>query len=317
MSNNVEVLLVGTGNMGKEYCKVLKAQKVSHVAVGRSEEKAQQFQKDMGVVVISGGVTGAMKALENIPTMAIVAVSVDQLKDVSIELIQAGVKRILVEKPAGMCREDISELNALANEKNVSIFVAYNRRYYASTDKALEIIEQDGGVTSFSFEFTEWGHVIEKTTHSPKVKDIWFLANSTHIADLAFYLGGYPREMATYVGGELDWHQRAAIYAGAGISEKGALFSYQANWAAPGRWAVEILTNKHRLYFKPIEQLAIQNIGSVAVESVELDDSLDKEFKPGLYKEVKAFISDCDDGKRITLQEHLEHIEVYEKMERL
>lgn len=317
MSNNVDVLLVGTGNMGKEYCKVLKAQGISHVAVGRNAERAQEFQCEMGVDTISGGVTNAISVLPNIPPMAIVAVSVDQLTDVSIELVRAGIKRILVEKPAGMCREDISELNAFANEKNVSIFVAYNRRYYASTDKALEIISQDGGVTSFSFEFTEWGHVIEKTTHSPKVKDVWFLANSTHIADLAFYLGGYPKEMETYVGGKLDWHQRAAIYTGAGVSEKGALFSYQANWAAPGRWAVEILTNKHRLYFKPIEQLAIQNIGSVVLEPVELDDALDKAFKPGLYKEVEAFINDWDDGKRMTLQEHLQHISVYEKMEKL
>ena len=46
----------------------------------------------------------------------------------------------------------------------------------------------------------------------------------------------------------------------------------------------------HRLYLRPMEQLQIQNIGSVAVNPVEIDDHLDKEFKPGFYLETKAFI---------------------------
>ena len=75
---------------------------------------------------------------------------------------------------------------------------------------------------------------------------------------------------------------------------KNALFSYHANWEAPGRWSVEILTPKHRLYFKPMETLQIQEIGSVAVNPVQIDDTLDKEFKPGLYLQVKSFL----DGKQ-------------------
>ena len=39
----------------------------------------------------------------------------------------------------------------------------------------------------------------------------------------------------------------AALVAGAGVTENGALFSYHANWEAPGRWSVEIMTKKRRL----------------------------------------------------------------------
>ena len=57
------------------------------------------------------------------------------------------------------------------------------------------------------------------------------------------------------------------------------LFSYQANWNAPGRWGIEILTSQHRLYLRPMEKLQIQNTGSVDISEVEIDDQLDKEFK--------------------------------------
>lgn len=311
MSNNLKLWLVGVGVMGREYCKVLKAQNIPHIAVGRGKETAQKFQQDMGVNALSGGVENAFRLLKTPPEMAIVAVNIDQLAAVTIELIRIGVKRILVEKPAGLSIKEAEQIDKAACENGTQVYVAYNRRYYASTEKALDLIRLDGGVTSFHFEFTEWSHVLERSNHTPKIKENWFLANSTHVADLAFYLGGFPVKMTSYIEGELKWHKRGAVYAGAGISETGALFSYQANWDAPGRWRVEILTKKHRLYFCPIEQLQVQELGSVKIESVKLDDVLDQNFKPGLFKEVEAFVEGWADGKRITLKEQIEHMLFY------
>jgi hypothetical protein len=42
------------------------------------------------------------------------------------------------------------------------------------------------------------------------------------------------------------------VFAGAGVADNDALFSYHANWAAPGRWCVEILTNLAPFYFKTL-----------------------------------------------------------------
>ena len=95
--------------------------------------------------------------------------------------------------------------------------------------------------------------------------------------------------MKCFSNGELSWH-KPSNFSGAGISEKNALFSFQANWNAPGRWYVEFLTSKHRLYLKPMETLQIQDKGSVKIEPVNIDDSLDKQYKPGFYLETKSFI---------------------------
>lgn len=315
MSNNISLVIVGAGAIAKEYCKISKALGVLPVVIGRGEASAKTFEEEMQVSVITGGVEAGIEKLETIPTHAIVAVNVDQLYITTKTLIEYGVENILVEKPAGMFKEEIQELSDIAEEKKCNVYVAYNRRFHASTEKALEIIEEDGGVSSFNFEFTEWGHVIRETKHPVEVKEEWFLANSTHVVDLAFFLGGNPTEMNSFVKDALDWHSKGAVYAGAGITDKGALFSYQANWKAPGRWGVEILTEKHRLYLRPMEQLAIQNVGSVAVNSVEIEDELDKLYKPGFYKQTESFLKNINDGKKLTIREQLNHMDVYLKME--
>lgn len=316
MSDNVRVLLIGPGSMGKEYCKVLKSMQFEPIVIGRSVQSAKAFEEEMEIPVISGGLKQGLERISQVPTHAIAAVSINQLADTTKLLMEYGIKNILVEKPAGMDREEIQSICDMAEKTGSHVFVAYNRRFYSSTEKALQIIEEDGGVTSFHFEFTEWGHVIEKTKHPSEVKENWFLANSTHVADLAFFLGGFPEELCTYVKGSLDWHTKGSIYAGAGISKEGALFSYQANWEAPGRWGVEILTKKHRLYFKPMEELAVQEIGSVAVNKVEIDDARDQMYKPGFYKQIEAFIKNIDDHRKLTIKKQLENMDTYQKMEK-
>ena len=313
MSNNLNVLLIGAGYMGKEYGKVLNALNVPYSVVCRSDTSASKFNEELGVIPISGGVKNALKQLNDKPNMAIVAVNVEFLSSTVIELLNYGIKEILVEKPAGLNKSEIIEVHEISKSMGATVYVAYNRRFYASTEKALEIISADGGVSSFNFEFTEWGFKIKKTSHPSEVKEQWLLANSTHVIDLAFFLGGNPKEMCSFISGKLDWHSRASKYAGAGITDKGALFSYQANWDAPGRWAVEVLTREHRLYFRPMEELAIQNRGFVSVETVDIDNQLDIKFKPGLYKQVEAFISKNDD-RLLTIEEQIQHIEFYEKI---
>ena len=315
MSDNLNVLLIGAGYMGKEYGKILNDLNVSYSVVCRSNSSAIKFNEEIGVMPISGGIENALKQIDFIPDAAIVAVNVEFLSSTVIALLNYGIKEILVEKPAGLNKNEILEVNEVNKSVGANVYVAYNRRFYSSTDKALEIISNDGGVSSFNFEFTEWGFKIEKTAHVPDVKENWLLANSTHVIDLAFFLGGFPKEMSSFSSGSLEWHSRASKYAGAGISDNGALFSYQANWDAPGRWAVEVLTNEHRLYFRPMEKLVIQNKGSVNVENVEIDDQIDIDFKPGLYKQVEAFLFGKNDDRLLKIEEQIKHLDFYEQID--
>lgn len=317
MSNNISVLLVGAGYMGKEYGNVLKNLDISFHVVCRSENSAKDYYEKIGVMPSYGGIEKVISVLDDIPKTAIVAVNAEYLSNTVCLLIEHGVKEILIEKPVGLNRIEIEKVLQACQARDAHAYVAYNRRFYSSTEKAMQIINEDGGVSSFNFEFTEWGFKVEKTEHPQSVKDEWLLANSSHVIDLAFFLGGTPKEMHSYSSGCLKWHARASKYSGAGITDKGATFSYQANWDAPGRWGVEVLTSYHRLYLKPLEKLFIQNKGSLEVEEVLIDNMLDVDFKPGLYNQTKAFLSPDKDPRLLTIEEQVNHMKIYEMIDGL
>ena len=54
-------------------------------------------------------------------------------------------------------------------------------------------------------------------------------------------------------------------------------------------------------------------LGSVKIDQVELDDHLDKSFKPGLYVQTKAFL-DRDNHLFCTLDEQIQHCAIYDEM---
>jgi len=285
------ILLLGAGSMAQAYAKVLKALKVNFSVAGRSEISAATFLKETGIKPSTGGLEKFLAHNDETYSKAIVATSAETLAHCCSLLLDDGIKNILLEKPGGLNSDEIAHVNSKAVEKKANVCIAYNRRFYSSVNKAVEFIKNDGGITSFHFEFTEWSHVIEPLKKEEGLKERWFLLNSTHVVDLAFYLGGKPEEIVSFSSGSLSWHPKS-VYSGAGISGSGALFSYHANWQAPGRWGVELMTKKHKLILRPLEALQIQNLGSVEINKVDIDDALDKNFKPGLYKQTKAFLED-------------------------
>lgn len=307
------IWLVGSGPMSVDYAKVLDAQNRDYIVIGRSKASAEEFTNKTGKNVIQGGLEAFLGTAPERPEAAIVSVGVAQLYATTEKLIQSGVKRILVEKPGGTTLAELNTLHKQSTESGCDVFIAYNRRFFASVIALKERLKSEGGVTSFNFELTEWAHVIEKIDKPKDVLSKWFLANSTHVADLAFYLGGQPKEMASFVTGELNWHPTSSIFSGAGVSESGALFNYAANWESAGRWAVEVLTNENRYILKPIESLLVQKRGTIPQVNVEIDDSLDKEFKPGLYKQLNAFL-EGDNNDLCSLTEQLYMYKFYNKM---
>lgn len=301
--------IVGAGGMSREYSKVLTAMNVAFSVVGRGEASAAYFEDSAGIPVISGGVEAGITAV-GCPSAAIVAVPVESLVQVARELVEAGVSRLLVEKPGALEIEEGQRLARDAANVGAQIWIAYNRRFYGSTLQAMRMIEEDGGILGLSFEFTEWSHEIETLPIRPQVKERWVYANSSHVLDLAFYLGGQPEIWSHWTEGHLSWHPSSARFAGAGVLQSGALFSYLADWEAPGRWGIEALTRRRRLILRPMEQLQIVPRGSVKIESVEPDDMLDLDFKPGLYRQTAAFLSD-EPSCLLSLDQQVANMRVY------
>lgn len=312
MTNKQSILLVGAGPMAIEYAKVLKTLKKNFLVASRGVENAKKFEEATKSKVISGGVEEFLKSRSSYPKHAIVAVSEEQLGKVTLLLLQHGIKSILVEKPAGLDFADVRKVYKVSKELKAEVFVGYNRRFYASIKKALGIIKKDGGISSIYFDFTEASFRIAPLIKAQGVKENWFLQNSTHVIDLAFFLAGLPKKIASFTKGGLNWHPQGAIFTGSGITKKDIPFSYHANWDAPGRWSVEVMTKKSKLIFKPLEKLQIQKSGGFQVEDVKIDNQIDNEIKAGIYWEVKSFLGNKQN--LCTITEQVENLKFYKQI---
>lgn len=314
--NTKSVLLIGTGPMAVAYAAVLKALPVRLTVVGRGAESAAHFQQQVGLVPITGGleVYLATNPIVDSSTFVINATGPENLAPSLKLLVDAGARRILIEKPASLSIDELAGTRSHFQEFASDIFVAYNRRFYASVQKAEELIAEDNGLLSVNFEFTEWSHKIESIKKAPGVKENWFFANSTHVVDLAFFFAGMPTQFSCFSReGDLTWHPKTN-FVGAGITDKSVLFSYAANWESAGRWSVELLTRKRRIFLKPLEIVQAQMRGSNSIENILFDDSLDKRYKPGVYLQTLAFLNG-DRRRLLTLERHYKFsINVYQPM---
>jgi len=281
-------MLFGAGSMAVAYAEVLEAQHIDYAVFGRGRSSATRFTAETNKPVVKQEFESFYHG-KPIPTIAIVAVSNDQLAPLALRLIAAGVKEILLEKPGGVTQEEVELIAKRAKEKGAKVLLGLNRRFYASTKKAREVIEEDGGATSCKFDFTEWMDRIGDG-YAPSVYATWILSNPVHVLDLAFSLVGKPDDMASFRAGGNDWHTSGTVFSGAGTTEQGVAFSYHADWDSAGRWSVEIMTRHRKLIFSPMEKLAEVKRNSVQIVDVDIDDHLDVRFKPGIFRQVEAFI---------------------------
>lgn len=308
-----EVLLIGASQMAVDYLHVLRTLDFNPIVIGRSETGVQEFYQKTNHMAIPGGLKRYLNESQVDPeSFAIVATGIEQLYETTMLLLKHGIKNILVEKPGGIHYDEILKISETVNKNSANVFIAYNRRFYASVKTVQKMIADEGGSKSFHFEFTEWSHKIEPLKKKEGVKQAWFLGNSTHVIDLAFFLCGKPSQMHSISNTPMSWHQ-TSNFAGSGISDSGALFTYKANWAAPGRWALEVLTQQHKYLLMPLESLKVQKIGFLEYADCELEDELDKKFKPGLFLQTKSFLE--GNYKELkTIHEQAADIEFYSKI---
>ncbi|MCM3389081.1 Gfo/Idh/MocA family oxidoreductase [Ureibacillus chungkukjangi] len=309
----MNVLLVGCGNIAISYIKVIQDLNVDYQIIGNSEENSKEFSNNHKCKVISGGLYNGYNELCKQPTHAIIATPINILAENALFLIEKGVKNILIEKPGALNKQDLFLIKRSAENKKVKVFIAYNRRFYASINELLELTSNEK-ITSIFFEFTEWSHMLVNK-NLPKFKlENWFIANSTHLVDLAFYIGGRPKNWCTYIQSKLDWHPKGSIFVGSGITERDIMFSYHANWNAPGSWRVEVSTAKNKYILRPIEELKVQKHGNIENEEIKLNSQLDTFYKPGFYKQLESFLTHPEDKRLLTINEAIRNFEIFDKM---
>jgi predicted dehydrogenase len=311
---NKKVWLVGTGDMADEYVKVLSAMGIVPVVIGRGKESAEIFGRKTGLHVISGGIESFLQTGPAKPDAVIIAVNVVNLARTAACVLEYCQAKILLEKPGAINTQDMEILASCKGSEN--LFIAYNRRFFSSTQAVRNMIQEDGGPVSCLFEFTEWGHRIESlcSQKDPCELDHWLIANSSHVIDTAFFLAGIPSQISVTVTGALPWHKAGVAFSGSGLTSKGATFSYHANWDAPGRWGIDIMSRNRRFRMCPMESVQVQHKGETGWTSIALQGELDQQFKPGLYAQVEAFFNPVPSPDLCRFEDHVRHFPVFQKI---
>jgi predicted dehydrogenase len=315
------IWLIGTGPMAIEYAKVLSHLKLDFTVIGRGMKNAGIFRTQTGIQPFTGGFDKYLSEHNGKPAdFSIICTDILSLAETASSAVRAGVRNILLEKPGSLYKEKLEELSVYARSRECRIYIAYNRRFYSSVTEARKIILDDSGLTSMHFEFTELSHRITQIDSPAEIKSNWFMANSTHVVDLAFHLGGLPRELSAWTGGEnmLEWHPVSSVFSGFGIGEKNVPFTYMADWNAPGRWSVELMTKNSRICLKPMEEIRVIRKGSFDEVKLKTDDDFDRLFKPGLYNMVRSFVEGENEflpsiGHQIESFNHYYKISGYDK----
>jgi predicted dehydrogenase len=306
----MSVLIVGAGSIAREYVEICDDLGREPLLVTRGEERAAEVRDEFPKLdVVTGGLEAYLDDNQP-PREAILATPIETLRPLCRALVESGVKRVLAEKPLALSSSGAAELRAAARDAGATVSVAFNRRHYESTELARDIIREAGGVSSFKVDFTEALFRIDPSRYSQEVRRRWGICNASHVIDIAFHLCSAPETMNCEQAGAgaIDWHPSGSIFYGNGETADGAHFTYHADWDSPGRWRIEINTRDGKLLFSPLERLKIQPPGTFEVRECDGDYDIDREYKPGFYRQTERFLRE-EDRHFMTLDDLPEELE--------
>lgn len=308
--SSLNVLLVGAGYMAIEYAKVLSHLEIDFSVKGRGNDSASRFEEVVGKRPSKSW--EELEAFENFSHF-IVAVDSPSLVGVTQALLERGAKKLLVEKPAALSPRELQSAFANWNLNDVKLYVAYNRRFYHVVSKLMKKIEEDGGITSMHFDFSERIKIIEGLSIPASILDNWLFQNSAHVLDLVLYLTKGVSLESSATGGSLDWHPPGSTFSGLGKTSNGALFTYNSDWRAPGGWEILVRTQRRRFLLRPLETLT--EVNSVGEESTwQESEETPIGLKAGILEMVIEFLSDVPNARLVTIDEQLKNLMFFSRV---
>jgi predicted dehydrogenase len=220
------------------------------------------------------------------PDGIMLLVSANQIYDVAVNLIPAGIP-LFLEKPPGLLPEQTKTLTGLANKHGTKNMVGFNRRYYSIFHKGLEIINQNGGLLGLAVEGHERFWKIAERDIPDEIRQNWIYCNSTHTIDLLRLFGGEVEQINALKNSVKE--KTGDQFVASMEFESGALGSYTSHWFSPGGWSVTLYGEGVTVKFKPLEKGIW--IDTDFQQHDIMPDEVDIKYKQGFYKQMEAFVN--------------------------
>ena len=307
------VLIIGGGYMGKEYAKALTHLDIQDVTIlTRTVQEPSVFSTKFKYKVYHDGFEKHLATIGK-KDLVIIATPTELLIPAAKLAIETGQNKILLEKPGSLFVEELTSLNKIITKQKVRI--GYNRLMYTNFHKLKLLTEDEGGILSCKFDFTEWTHKIPFNVYQNDEYKFWGISNSLHLISMAFELIGIPKEMSSSQSGNLDWHPSGSIFIGYGYSEQNIPFSYHANWESSGRWEIQVMTKNNTYRLMPLEDIYVCKKGTVDWIKVNFDVTY-KNVKFGIAEEIFSMLNDKLEEQigMITLEKAIKYNNIAEKI---
>ena len=307
------ILIIGAGYIANQYANALSNLKIKDVTIlGKTKKNLEKFEQYPNFKTISGGYESNLSKIEE-KDLVIITTPIEELINTTKKVIEMNHNTILVEKPGSIFKKDLLNLKKLIKKQKIRI--GYNRFFYPSFHKLKLLSDNDGGITSCKFDFTEWLHTIEIEKLDNQICKRWGISNSLHVISMVLELIGMPKEMNSFQSGKLEWHPTGSIFVGSGISQKKIPFSYHANWGGGGRWGIEVVTKNNIYRLTPLEKLFVSKKDSIEWKEIPLQPAFSS-VKEGIAEEVATMLNDKLNKKigMITINDAIKFNEIAEKI---
>mgnify|MGYP006411970731 FL=1 len=282
------ILIIGSGFIAREYCKIFQYLKCQNVIIlGNSEKSSKKLADEYKFKYIFGGFEKKLNQIEK-KDLVIICTPIHLLLEATKLCLSSGQKNILIEKPGTLYPEELLKINKQITDQTVKI--GFNRILYPSQLYLKKLIENEE-ITSCHFRFTEWIDTINFEKYQKDAYSRWGISNSLHVIGMAFNLIENPKKISSYQQGGFDWHPSGSIFTGSGLSKKNIPFSYHADWESLGSWDIEIFTKGNSYRLKPLEELYVFDTSSKNWKKMETK-TIFLNLKPGLGEQVIMMLSD-------------------------
>jgi len=307
------VLIIGGSDMVLQYLSALSKLAVKDITViSQTGKRVADFCNSIQAKLLIGGFE---KHLQSIQPVDLVIVAPPLHLTIAATKLAIGNNQnnVLIEKPGSLYKEDLSSLASQISSQEIR--VGYNRLVYPNLHKLKELVEDEGGITSCRFTFTERVSKIDFKKDTPEVYQRWGISNSLHVITMAFDLIGNPKEIYTQQYGSLEWHPTGSIFVGTGISEKDIPFSYHADWGSGGRWGIEVNTAKNSYQLIPLEELYACPRDTGTWNKVSFEKAFPN-VKQGMVEEIAIMLDGDNKHKSMlpTLEDAVEFNKFAEKI---
>ena len=284
----IKIVFIGAGNMAQEHAKVFRTFADVELAgvYSRTTGNAQKFAQAYGITHVCASISDLYQKTQ--ADLAIICVPELAANTVIKQALQHNWA-LFLEKPVGYDLADANDIFDATAGHRPPIMVGLNRRFYDSTLRLQsELCAQDQNEVRFVHICDQQSYQeARQFNHPEQVVEKFMYANSIHLIDLImFFCRG---EIEKIVPVEPWQKEKSQIMLSYIHFSSGDRAYYQGIWKGPGRWGCRVYTKPRHWIMEPLENLAYINQNERKVNLHEMD-SIDTEFKPGLYRQAEMVL---------------------------